>query len=97
MSCGVALELDSPLITLVFLENAVEYDSFDGHRVRVLFGLFSSSLRGYHILLNRLYYSLRDPKFWDSLHQEEGRIQLLEHLRRIESNLRQNTSPDQDH
>ena len=89
-----ALELEFPLITLVFLENAVDYDSFDGKPVRILFGLFSSSLRGYHILLNRLYYSLRDPGFRRSLYQEEARSQLLDHLNRVESTLRRNAPPD---
>ena len=82
------LELDSPLISLVFLEDAVEYDSFDGHPVKVLLGLFSSSLRAYHILLNRLYYSLRDRKFVSSLHREDGRSQIMGHLARIEATLR---------
>lgn len=85
-----ALELDCPQITLVFLESPVEYDSFDGKAVGILFGLFSSSLRGYHILLNRLYFSLRDREFLECLRAEEGRNQILDHLRRIESNLRQN-------
>lgn len=84
-----ALELEHPMITLVFLENPIDYDSFDGLPVKVLLGLFCASLRAYHILLNRIYYSLRDQRFLKALQIEDGRTQLMSHLRRIESTLRQ--------
>ncbi|MBX3170667.1 MAG: helix-turn-helix domain-containing protein [Candidatus Eremiobacteraeota bacterium] len=85
------LDLEFPMITLIFLEAPVEYDSFDGKQVKTLFGLFSASLRAYHILLNRLYYSLRDRRFLKCLQQEEGRNQIVEHLVRIESSLRKSS------
>ena len=56
--------------------------------MQVLFCLFSASLRGYHILLNRLYYALRDPALQQSLRKQAGRDELLGHFARIESGLR---------
>lgn len=83
-----ALELESPMVTLAFLEEPIDFDSFDGKPVQVLLCLFSPSLRGYHILLNRLYYSLRDPALKEALSAQAGRDQLLSHFQRIESRLR---------
>ena len=35
-----SLELDSPMVTLAFLEEPIDFDSFDGKPVQVLFCLF---------------------------------------------------------
>ncbi len=83
-----SLELDSPMVTLAFLEEPIDFDSFDGKPVQVLFCLFSASLRGYHILLNRIYYALRDAALRESLEARGGREELVGHLARIESGLR---------
>ena len=88
-----ALELNRPRISLIFLEEPVDYDSLDGQSVSVLLGLLCSGSRAYHILLNRLYYALRDRQFVDCLREQGGRSQLMAQLIRIESGLRQ-SDPD---
>lgn len=82
------LEIAEPIVSLLFLEAAVDYDGFDGLPVKALLGLLCSSLRAYHILLNRLYYSLRDPLLLEAIRREDGRNQIAEHFVRIEHNLR---------
>lgn len=82
------LELHSPLITLAFLDEPVDYDSLDGQPVFCLLSLFSPSLRGYHILLNRLYYALSDKLLRQDLQKQSARNTLLDHFKRIEGRLR---------
>ena len=82
------LEAGPPAICIAFLEQAVDFDALDGVPVTCLLGLFSPTLRGYHFLLNRLHYCLRDPAFQAALLKGEGRVALQEHLERLESGLR---------
>ncbi|MBS2034483.1 PTS sugar transporter subunit IIA [bacterium] len=91
-----ALDLNLPRITLMFLEDPVDYDSLDGKPVQVLLGVLCSSLRAYHILLNRLYYALRDRQLVHCLQEQGGRNQILEHLGRIESGLRQSDPSEEN-
>ena len=66
----------------------MDYDALDGMPVTCLLGLFSPTLRGYHFLLNRLHYCLRDDDFRAALLGAEGRSVLQQHLHRLESGLR---------
>ncbi|MBT9587320.1 helix-turn-helix domain-containing protein [bacterium] len=88
-----ALEPQLPVIVIAFVDQPVEYDSMDGLPVFCLFGLLSSSLRGYYFLLNRLYYALRDEAFRTVLRSQGSREELFAHLHRIESGLRANPPP----
>jgi len=90
-----SLELECPMVALAFLEEPIDFDSFDGLPVQILFCLFSASLRGYHILLNRLYYALRDPALQSSLRVQAGREELLAHFARIESGLRKSVASEE--
>jgi len=83
-----SLETGQPSISIAFLEYPINYDSLDAVPVHTLLSLFSPSLRGYHFLLNRIYFALRDTGFQESLRARAGREELLGHLRRIESSLR---------
>jgi len=59
----IVLDIPEPMITLCFLETAVEFGAIDGKPVHTLFMMISPTI-GMHLnLLSRLAFALRQPTF----------------------------------
>jgi PTS system nitrogen regulatory IIA component len=59
----IVLDIPEPMITLCFLEKAVEFGAIDGKPVHTLFMMMSPTI-GMHLnLLSRLAFALRQPRF----------------------------------
>ncbi|HEY4595064.1 MAG TPA: PTS sugar transporter subunit IIA [Thermoanaerobaculia bacterium] len=83
----VILHLERPMVTVCFLERAVDFGALDGKPVNVLFTLISPTVRAHLHLLSRLSYALRDRPFKDAVMQQAARDDLLAAAERCEEAL----------
>lgn len=59
----VVVQVPSPMLTLCFLQQPVEYGSLDGQPVHALFTMLSPTVRVHLQMLARLAFALRQPVF----------------------------------
>jgi len=59
----IVLDIPEPMITLCFLEGAVEFGAIDGQPVHTLFMMMSPTIVLHLNLLSRLAFALRQPPF----------------------------------
>src|SRR5437773_2772501 len=78
----IVLHLSRPIVTLCFLEHAIDFGAVDGRPVTTLFTLISPTVRAHLHLLSRLGLALRDPDFKKAILQQASRDQILEALTR---------------
>jgi len=60
----IVLDIRTPVITLCFLENAIEFGALDGKPVHTLFMLISPTVASHLAILSRLAFALRQPGFY---------------------------------
>ncbi len=84
------LNLEAPVIFVVFLEKPVDFNAVDGLDVFVLFLMFSPSTDIHLKLLSRLSLCLREEAFLALLKQESAGSELLSETRRIEKRFEEN-------
>jgi PTS system nitrogen regulatory IIA component len=73
----VILHLERPLVTLCFLERAVDFGALDGQPVSTLFTLISPTVRAHLHLLSRLAFALREPAFKQAVLGQAPREEIL--------------------
>lgn len=83
----VVLHVIRPLITLCFLEQAVDFGAIDGKPVSIVFSLISPTVRAHLRLLSRLSFALQDPGFKAVLTRQGSRDEIFAEARRIEAAL----------
>jgi PTS system nitrogen regulatory IIA component len=85
--CTLNLQLEAPVIPVVFLKQPVDFNAVDGLPVFVLFLIFSPDTRVHLKLLSRLSLCLRGKSFLELLKQRPGEGELLEGIGRAEEEL----------
>ncbi|MCI0365716.1 MAG: PTS sugar transporter subunit IIA [Phycisphaerales bacterium] len=83
----IVLHLPRPMITLCFLEHAIDFGALDGKPVQVLFTIISPTIRAHLHMLSRLMYLLHDKQFRSALARQRSREELLEQAARVEASL----------
>jgi len=83
----IVLPVSHPLVTLCFLQQAVDFGALDREPVRVLFSLTCPTTHTHLQMLARLSYALHDASFKDVLRKQGTREDILTEVRRIESGL----------
>jgi PTS system nitrogen regulatory IIA component len=83
----VVLHVTRPLITLCFLEQAVDFAALDGKPVTIVFSLISPTVRAHLRLLSRLSFALQDPGFKAVITRQGSRDEILAEARRVEATL----------
>ena len=78
----IVLHTSTPMITLCFLKNPIEFDSPDGRPVQTLFTLVSPTIRAHLSLLSKLTYLLRKPVFASVIAARADRGAILEAARK---------------
>ena len=66
-----------PMVTLCFLEEAIEFGALDGQPVHTLFTIVSPTIRAHLHLLARLGFALRQPAFAAVIAQHGSREAIL--------------------
>ena len=59
----IVLHVDRPMVTLCFLQRAVDFGALDGKPVQFLFSLICPTTRNHLQMLSRLSFALQDPQF----------------------------------
>jgi nitrogen PTS system EIIA component len=83
----VILHVDTPTITLCFLENPVDFLAIDDQPVSTLLTLISPTVRAHLHLLSRLGFVLRNPGLKKALKQQASRDELMKALACAEASL----------
>jgi nitrogen PTS system EIIA component len=81
------LDVPQPIITLCFLENAINFLSLDNLPVNCLFTIVAPTVRSHLYLLSRLSFALRIPAFKKSIKEQASREEILEEARQAELNI----------
>ena len=83
----IVLHVDRPMITLCFLEGAVDFGALDGKPVQVLFSLICPTTRNHLQMLSRLSFALQDPQFKVVILRHGSCDEILGEARRIDAAL----------
>jgi PTS system nitrogen regulatory IIA component len=83
----VILHVERPMVTLCFLEQAVEFGAMDGKPVQALFSLICPTMRSHLQMLSRISFALHDEHFKDTVMRQLPRDEILEAARRVEAAL----------
>ncbi len=81
----LVLELDKPLVSLCFLERAVDFRALDGRPVTALFLLLAPTVRLHLHLLSRLTFVLQQPEVRRALQPPADRDTILARVRTAEA------------
>lgn len=81
----IVLHVARPMITLGFLEHAIEFDALDGKPVFALFSLISPTVRAHLRLLSRLAFGLNHPGFKGAVLRQASRDEILDEARLVEA------------
>jgi PTS system nitrogen regulatory IIA component len=90
----IVLHVPRPLITLCFLEHAVDFDALDGKPVAIVFSLISPTVRAHLRLLSRLSFALQDPGFKAVVSRQGSRDEIFAEAHRVEAALGRTTAAD---
>lgn len=83
----IILNVARPTITLVFLEEPIDFDALDGLPVGVLFNVISPTIRTHLHLLSRLGFVLRDQQTRAVLQNQASREEIYRCFEQVEANL----------
>jgi PTS system nitrogen regulatory IIA component len=81
------LNLENPVIPVVFLKHPVDFNAVDGEDIFVLFFMFSPSTQIHLKLLSRLSICLRDKEFLSLLKNKPNKNEILAKIEQIEKKL----------
>jgi PTS system nitrogen regulatory IIA component len=81
----VILHVDSPTVTLCFLEHPIDFRAIDGQPVSTLLTLISPTVRAHLHLLSRLTFVLQNQDFKTAIKQQASRDALMNALQRAEA------------
>ncbi len=83
----IVLNVARPMVTLVFLEQPIDFAALDGRPVGILFNVISPTVRTHLHLLSRLAFVLRESKVRDVLQQQASREEIFRCIEQVEGNL----------
>jgi PTS system nitrogen regulatory IIA component len=90
----IVLHVPRPMITLCFLETAVDFGALDGKPIHVLFSLVSPTVRAHLRLLSRLAFALHNPAFKKAVIRQAAREEILDEAQRVEDGLARSAATD---
>jgi nitrogen PTS system EIIA component len=83
----IVLNVDRPMVTLCFLEHAVDFGALDGQPVQILFSMICPTTRSHLQIISRLSYALQDAAFKAVLLRQGRPEEILAEVRRVEAAL----------
>jgi PTS system nitrogen regulatory IIA component len=73
----IVMHIPRPMITLCFLEHAIDFGAMDGKPVHTLFTIVSPTIKAHLHLLSRLALALRRPEFSQAIAEQRSREAIL--------------------
>jgi nitrogen PTS system EIIA component len=83
----IVLDIPGPMITLCFLEEAVEFGALDGRPVDTLFMLVSPTIDSHLFILSRIAFALRQPAFAGAVSSRRPQQEILEQAGLVDAKL----------
>lgn len=84
----IVLHIPRSMISLCYLEQAVDFGALDGQPVSILFTLVSPTVRTHLSLLSKLSFALSDVQFKTIIKQQAPRAEIFAEARRIEGKVK---------
>jgi PTS system nitrogen regulatory IIA component len=81
----IVLHVPNPMITLCFLEKAIDFLSLDGLPVYCLFTLVAPTVRSHLYLLSRLSFALKDLEFKQMIKEQRSREEIMQKVLDLEA------------
>jgi PTS system nitrogen regulatory IIA component len=91
----IITNIPSPIISLCFLENPIDYKAIDGVPVDTFFLLICPTVKDHLTMLSRIAYALRDPDFMKVIKEKANRETLLEQADIIDKKINLNKEKQQ--
>ena len=63
----IVMQISQPMVTLCFLQQAIEFGAVDGLPVHTLFAIVSPTVKSHLHVLSRVAFALRNPAFAEAL------------------------------
>jgi len=73
----IVLHVPRPLVSLCFLEHAIEFGALDGKPVHTVFAIVTPTIAAHVALLARLAFALRQPSFVEVLARQGSREEIV--------------------
>ena len=83
----IVLHVSSPMITLCFLDQPIDFGAVDGKPVHCLFTLVSPTVRAHLHVISRLAFALRDPGFGGAVMRHAPPDEIMAAIRAVEAGL----------
>jgi PTS system nitrogen regulatory IIA component len=83
----IVLKVDKPLVSMLFLEQPLDFNAIDRQPVTVLFLLISPTVRTHLHLLSRIAYAVQNPSVKKLLNVKAPATELLNALRAVENTI----------
>jgi PTS system nitrogen regulatory IIA component len=83
----IVMHIPRPMITLCFLEQAIEFGAIDGQPVHTLFTIVSPTIRAHLHLLARLGFALREATFGQVIAKPGSREEILAASRAVDESI----------
>jgi nitrogen PTS system EIIA component len=83
----IVMHIPKPMISVCFLESAIDFMALDGKPVHTLFTILSPTIKAHLNLLSKLAYGLRDGLFSTSIVQRAAREEILTHAARVDASI----------
>lgn len=84
----IVTHISQPIVTLCFLEHAIEFGSVDGRPVHTIFTMISPTISAHLNLLSRLTFALRQSVFAGVIARKASYEEILEVASMIDSSVR---------
>jgi len=81
----IVFHVHEPVLTLCFLERAIDFGALDGSPVTTLFTMVTPTVRVHLSLIAKLAYALRDEGFKSTILRQAAREEILAEAARIDS------------
>lgn len=83
----IIFHVNKPILSLCFLEQAIDFDALDGKAVDTVFTIITHTVRSHLHILSRLGYALQQPAVRRMLNGKSSRQEILEALAGFENTL----------
>lgn len=83
----IVMGLSEPIVTLMFLRQAIDFKAIDGKPVDILFLIISTTVRVHLSLLSHLMFALQDGEFRELLDRRAGAPRILATLAEVERHM----------
>lgn len=84
----IVLNIPCAIISLCFLEEAVDFGAVDGKPVNCLFTLITPTVRTHLQMLSQIAFALKDPGVKEAIAKQSSRDVILAEIQRVESTLK---------